>query len=54
VAIPFKRQGSLDMFNGINVTQTRDFIKIDCHSFVEKAFEKYLASWMHTIPLTNN
>ncbi len=42
------------MFNGINVTQTHDYIKIDCHSFVEKACEKYLSSWIHTIPITDN
>jgi hypothetical protein len=42
------------MFNGINVTQTCDYIKIDCHTFVEKACEKYLSSWMNTVPITNN
>ncbi len=42
------------MFNGINVTQTCDYIKIDCHSFVEKACEKYLSSWMHSSPITEN
>jgi hypothetical protein len=54
LAIHIKHQGFLDMFNSINLTQTRDYIKIDCHSFDEKAFEKYLASWMHTIPMMDN
>jgi hypothetical protein len=54
LSIPIKRQVYLDMFNGINVTQTCDYIKINCHSFVEKACEKYLSSWMHNVPITNN
>ncbi len=37
LSIPIKRQGYLDMFNGINVTQICDYIKINCHSFIEKA-----------------
>jgi hypothetical protein len=32
LSIPLKRQGLLDMFNGINVTQTRDYIKINCQN----------------------
>jgi hypothetical protein len=42
------------MFNGINVTQTHNYIKINCHSFIEKACKKYLMTWMHTIPITDN
>jgi hypothetical protein len=51
LSIPIKRQGYLDMFNGLNVTQTCDYIQIDCHSFVEKVCKKYLTTWMHTIPI---
>jgi hypothetical protein len=40
LSIPIKHQGYLDMFNGINVTQTRDYINFDCHSFVKKACKK--------------
>ena len=32
LSIPLKRQGLFDMFNGIDVTQTQDYIKIDCHT----------------------
>jgi hypothetical protein len=34
LSIPIKHQGYLDMYNGMNVTQTHYYIKIDCHSFV--------------------
>jgi hypothetical protein len=54
LSVPIKRQGYLDMFNGINITQTRDYININCHSFIKKACKKYLTSWMHTIPLMDN
>jgi hypothetical protein len=46
LSIPIKRQGLLDMFNGIDVTQTRDYIKIDCHTYVDKFCEKYLQTWL--------
>ncbi len=34
------------MFNGIDITQTRDYIKILFKSFIDKCCEKRLASWM--------
>ena len=54
LTIPLKRQGLLDLFNGINVTQTRDYIKIDCHTYIDKFCEKYMSSWLHKVPLTEN
>jgi hypothetical protein len=46
LSIPIKRQGYLDMFNGINGTQTRDYIKISCKLFIDKCCDKHLATWM--------
>jgi hypothetical protein len=54
LSIPLKRQGLLDMFNGIDVTQTRDYIKIDCHSYINKFSEKYLDTWLNKVPMTEN
>ncbi len=45
--IPMKRQGYLDMYNGIGVLQTRDYIKISTITFIKKIYEKYLSSWMN-------
>ncbi len=42
------------MFNGINVTQTRDYIKIDCHTYIDKFCEKYLHTWLQKVPMTEN
>ncbi len=46
--IPIKRQGYLDMYNGINVVQTRYYIKLNLTTYVNKIFEPYLATWMKT------
>jgi hypothetical protein len=44
--IPVKRQGYLDMYNGIDVHQTRHYIKISVWFFIGKVFEKHLVTWM--------
>ena len=46
LSISIKRQGYLDMFNGIDVTQTWDYIKISCKLFIDKYCDKHLATWM--------
>jgi hypothetical protein len=54
LTIPMKRQGFLDMYNGIDVTQTRDYIKISSKSFIEKICEKYLTTWMQNFTSTDD
>jgi hypothetical protein len=54
LTMPIKRQGLLDMFNGINVTQTRNYVKIDCHTYIDKFCSKYLNSWLNKVPLSKN
>ncbi len=44
--IPVKCQGYLDMYNGIDVLQTRHYIKISVRLFIKKIFEQHLATWM--------
>ena len=46
LTIPVKQQGYLDMYNGINVLQTRHYIKVSVQSFIKKVFEKHIATWM--------
>ncbi len=46
LTIPVKQQGYLDMYNGINVLQTRYYIKVSVQSFIKKVFEKHIATWM--------
>jgi hypothetical protein len=54
LSMPLKRQGLLDMFNGIDVMQTRYYFKINCHTYISKFCEKYLDSWLGKVPLTAN
>jgi hypothetical protein len=46
--IPIKRQGYLDMYNGIDILQTCYYIKINLKTFIDKIFEPYLATWIKT------
>ena len=40
------------MFNGIDVTQTKHYIKIDCHSYIDKFCSKY--QWLEKALITEN
>jgi hypothetical protein len=54
LTMPIKRQGLLGMLNGVNVVQTQDYIKIDCHTYIDKMCTKYLVSWLSKVPLSKN
>jgi hypothetical protein len=54
LTVPLKRQGLLDMFNGINVSQTRHYIKINCHTYINKFCKKYLETWLDKVPMPEN
>jgi hypothetical protein len=54
LTMPIKGQSLLDMFNSIDVTQTKHYIKIDCHTYFDKLCTKYLDSWLHTVLTTAN
>jgi hypothetical protein len=42
------------MDNGVDVIQTRDYIKITASTFVKKVFEHHIATWMKTSYPTSN
>jgi len=44
--LPLKRLGLVDLFNGPDVLQTRDCIKISCSTYINKISEKHLTNWM--------
>ncbi len=54
LTIPLKRQGLLDMFNGIDVVQTQHYIKVSCHTYINTFCEKYLDTWLGKTPITEN
>jgi hypothetical protein len=40
LTIPMKHMGLLDLYNGLDVIQVRDFIKINCSTYIKKISEK--------------
>jgi hypothetical protein len=52
--IPMKCQGYLDMYNGIEVKQTKNYVKLSCKSFIEKICKQYLNSWMQAFTSTDD
>jgi hypothetical protein len=51
LTMPIKCQGLLDMFNGVDVTQTKDYAKVDCHTYIDKMCSKYLTLWLNKVSL---
>ena len=51
---PIKRQGYLDLYNGVDILQTRHYIKLNVKTFIEKVFEKHIETWMKTSYPTPN
>jgi hypothetical protein len=54
LTMPIKHQGLLDMFNGVDVVKTKNYVKIDCHTYIDKFCSKYLNSWLNKVPLSEN
>jgi hypothetical protein len=54
LSIPMKRQGYLDMYNGIDVLQMQDYIKITTTTYINKITKKYLSSWMQNFTTTED
>jgi hypothetical protein len=54
LTMPIKCQGLLDMFNGINVVQTRDYIKINCHIYIDKCCSKHLDTWLRKLHIADD
>jgi hypothetical protein len=46
LTIPLKRMGLLDLYNGLVINQTRNYIKINCSTYIKQISEKHLARWM--------
>ena len=51
LTIPLKRLGLVTLFNGIDIIQTKHYIKLSCKSYVERICEKYLDGWLGKHPM---
>ena len=46
LTLTLKRLGSITLFNGIDVQQSRDYNKISVETFIDKACDKYKDTWL--------
>jgi hypothetical protein len=54
LSVSIKRQGYLDMYNKVDIYQTRHYIKLNVKTFVDKVFQRHIATWMKTsYPMPN-
>jgi hypothetical protein len=53
LTIPMKRQGLLDMYNGIDIVQTCFYIKLTCTTYINKICDKFISSWMRNFTSTD-
>jgi hypothetical protein len=58
--IPIKRQGLITLYNGIDITQSRWYIKLSVGTYLRKVLEPYMNDWLdmpttkHPTPLGTN
>ena len=47
LSIPMKRQGLLTLYNGLDIHQTRDYIKLSCETYIDKICQGHITNgWM--------
>ena len=49
---PIKMEGIIDLFNGLNIDQTRDYIKVTPRSYITRVVKRH-NHWMETFPESN-
>jgi hypothetical protein len=52
LTFPMKRMGLISLFNGLDITQTADFVKVLCSTYLDKVLQKHLSTWLsdHNLP----
>ena len=49
---PIKHEGLTELFNGVDVQQTRDFIKVHSDTYLQRVVKRH-GHWMRDIPVSN-
>ena len=52
LSMAIKRQGRLPMFNGLNVFQSQDYIKVSCETYIDKICTEHEKTWMKDSKIT--
>ena len=47
LTFPLKRMGRVKYFNGLDILQTRDYVKISCQTYISKIMEWHMSTWLN-------
>lgn len=47
LTMPMKRLGLITLFNGVDILQSRYFVKISCETYLDKVLKWHLENWMN-------
>ena len=53
ITFPLKRMGLVDMFNGMDILQTRDYVKMSCKTYLERVLGKHIQNGLNVKLLPN-
>jgi hypothetical protein len=53
LTFPMKRMGLINLFNGLDIEQTRDYVEISCSTYIGKIMAKHLSNWLSTHDILN-
>jgi hypothetical protein len=48
LTFPTKRMGLTNLFNGLDIEQTHNYIKNSCSTYINKIMAKHLSNWLST------
>jgi KUP system potassium uptake protein len=46
LTMPMKRMGLIQLFNGVDILQSRYYIKMSCETYIEKMSVRHIENWM--------
>jgi hypothetical protein len=52
LTMPMKRLGLITLFNGVDITQSRYYVKISCETYLDKVSKRHLDLWMKDLKMT--
>ncbi|KAL7512029.1 hypothetical protein ACHAXN_009117 [Cyclotella atomus] len=51
LTMPRKRLGLITLFNGVDILQSRYFVKISCETYLDKVSKRHLENWMNKMKI---
>lgn len=54
LTMPMKRLGLITLFNGVDITQSRYYVKISCETYLDKISKHHLDNWMNDLKMVTS